>query len=112
VATITDQARQILTSLEAKPTLLYELLRIVSDEYMIVGPWVAVENQKISGDYYYERRSIEGESIGQVARLPASATTIGWQWQVAGGNSGKAASITDAQADVDAELTDIGWMLA
>jgi hypothetical protein len=110
-ATLTEQALKVLGSLEAKPALLFELLRIVQDEYLIVGPWVAIESPKIPGDYYYERRTPDGQSVAQVARNPKDHAD--WMWQVQGGNSGSTITgAPGAQVLADGDLTDLGWMLA
>jgi hypothetical protein len=106
-----EQARKIIGSLESKPGLLFEILRIVTDEgySMILGPWVPIEDKK-SGEFYYERRNVEGESIGMAARVPNDPHK--WQWQTQGGKSGNTLTGTGgAQQLCDGELRNLGWVL-
>ena len=104
-----DQARKIIGSLETKPGLLFEILRIVGDEYMVLGPWVATEDK--NGDFYYERRTADGESMGMVARVPNDPHK--WQWQAKGGKSGNTLTGQGgAQQLTDGQLRDLGWVLA
>jgi hypothetical protein len=104
------QARKILTSLVAKPALLYTVLNIIGDEYDIAGPWAEVEDA--NGQNYYERRDpLSRESVAMVARVPTDS--MKWQWQVRGGQSGDTiAGAHAAQLLADAELRNIGYLVA
>lgn len=107
------QARKVLESLESKPDLFFELLRIVHDEGhdLLAGPWTPQENAA-TGDFYYQRFSPQGDTLLIVSRDENDATL--WYWQVVIGDNdsleGTLPSLQEARDAADTALRDLGWV--
>ena len=97
-----DQARRVVASLEERPGLFYEILRIVAEEYEVVGPWV-------EEDLGWARRGVRGGLI--VCATPAGGSSD-WSWEIEDGPGGRSATVGEAKAAADEVLKESGCLLA
>lgn len=104
---VRDQARRVLASLEAKPDLLFEVLRLVYDEFLVAGPW------EQTGPGMARRKGPSGGLMGNVKPQVRFAGPAGppFVWEFDGGN-GVADTFLEACHALDLALTADGYLLA
>ena len=102
-----DAARKVVQSLEEKPGLFYEVLRIIRDEYEVLSAWEDSPDGRESTRY-----DIGGGSL-TVISYQASADRYDWQIVVGGAclKAGSCDSLSEAKVEVDRELRDLGYLL-
>jgi len=100
---IEAKARKIIQSLEAKPALFYEILRIVADEFVIVGPW------EHDGGQSWVRRDPSGESIAIVE--PFAGKGPDWAWRISTDTAHGFPSADGAKDAVDTLMVKLGYVL-
>lgn len=108
-----EAARKVVQSLESKPGLFYEVMRIVRDEYEVMGPWVDSPDGRES-----ERHDVRDLPVAKVT-YQASADRYDWAIQsfepMSGttvDESGSSISLAEAKAAADGILQDMGYLLA
>jgi len=103
-----DAARKVVQSLESKPGLFYEVLRIVRDEFEVLGPWEDSPDGRESSRY-----DIDGGSLSVIS-YQVSADRYDWQVVVGGLclKAGSCNSLDEAKVAVDRELRDLGYLLS
>jgi len=99
-----QKARQVVDSLADRPGLMFEILRLVADEYEVVGPW------ETSGQSHV-RFTVNRMVIAEVLLTPPSANPGGWQWQTTDGTAGSEATAQEAMDAADAVLHGQGVLL-
>lgn len=103
---LVDAARKVIRSLESKPGLFYEVLRIVRDEYEVSSAWQDSPDGRESNRY-----DTGGKPIGSVTYR---ATGDRYDWQVlifTPHMGGSCASIAEAKVVVDDYLRESGYLL-
>lgn len=102
---MSDKARKVIATLETKPELLYEVLRILQDEYAVASPW-----QMENGDWV---RLDTGRFL--LARVKPSGSQFLWHYYNDQGgtiDSGTDSTLFGAKARVDSWLKDAGFLLS
>lgn len=104
----TEQARRVLSSLEAKPDLFFEVLRIAHDEFIVAGPWMMSATPGTA-----RRGGVTGGLIGSVKPKSPAPNPAGppYVWEFDGG-CGEAPTLLQACHDLDVALVADGYLLA
>lgn len=105
-----QQARQVLQSLEAKPGLFFEILRLVEEEFLVAGPWVETDPETA-----WTRYTATGDMIGRVSLFPGGTAYCCESPYAANGILPVSGDILDPLSGrqcVDDLLTAEGWLLA
>jgi hypothetical protein len=103
--TIEAKARKIIQSLEAKPALFYEILRLVEDEFVIVGPW------EHDGGMSWMRHSADRERLAVVEPF-GGGSGAEWVWRMAAETKRGFLNADKAKDAVDAHMKKLGYILA
>ena len=102
------KARQVVNSLADRPGLMFEVLRIVADEYDVAGPW---ENHNV----LHLRKGPTGETLAKVFPEDSKGN---WRWQflpddlTGAQETGVEASVDLAKTELELRLREGGWVLA
>jgi hypothetical protein len=99
---IEKKARDILSALEKRPPLFFEVIRIIRDEYEVAGPWV-----EIVPDQMWQRNNEQGKPIA--CCLLRTDGNFDWQGSHV---SGQAATSQEGMAEADSVLRELGFLLS
>jgi len=96
------QARRVVSSLADKPSLFYEVLALIADEYGVVGPWTIMSGQSD----YWVRLDMWGDRI---ARVWTDGDVI-YCGSEAGPDT-EVATTQEGKDKADEALKEAGWLL-